>query len=105
MIVQQGEELDARRLGGKAVVLGVDGQVTAAVPVGEELTGLGERGEQRRHVARGLEVVERAGLAQEKADVDPMREDGLLVAGALLLAIGATSLSVALGTWRPLLAF
>jgi len=31
--------------------------------------------------------------------------DGALVAGALVLALGATSLSVALGTWRPLLAF
>jgi energy-coupling factor transport system permease protein len=31
--------------------------------------------------------------------------DGALVTGALALAIGATSLSVALGTWRPLLAF
>jgi energy-coupling factor transport system permease protein len=33
------------------------------------------------------------------------RSDGALVAGALVLALGATSLSVALGTWRPLLAF
>lgn len=33
------------------------------------------------------------------------RDDGALVAGALVLAIGATSLSLALGTWRPLLAF
>lgn len=32
-------------------------------------------------------------------------EDGALVAGAFVLAIGATSLSVALGTWRPLLSF
>jgi energy-coupling factor transport system permease protein len=31
--------------------------------------------------------------------------DGALVAGALLLAVAATSLSVALGTWRPLIAF
>ena len=31
--------------------------------------------------------------------------DGVLVAGALVLAIGATSISVALGTWRPLLTF
>jgi energy-coupling factor transport system permease protein len=31
--------------------------------------------------------------------------DGALVAGALVLAVGATSLSIALGTWRPLLAF
>lgn len=31
--------------------------------------------------------------------------DGALVVGALVLAIGATSLSVVLGTWRPLLAF
>jgi energy-coupling factor transport system permease protein len=31
--------------------------------------------------------------------------DGALVAGALVLATGATSLSVALGTWRPLIAF
>jgi energy-coupling factor transport system permease protein len=31
--------------------------------------------------------------------------DGALMAGALALAVGATSLSVALGTWRPLLAF
>src|SRR6266508_2849577 len=28
--------------------------------------------------------------------------DGALVAGALVLALGATSLSIALGTWRPL---
>jgi energy-coupling factor transport system permease protein len=33
------------------------------------------------------------------------RSDGALVAGALVLALGATSLSVALGTWRPLIAF
>jgi energy-coupling factor transport system permease protein len=33
------------------------------------------------------------------------RGDGALVAGALLLALGATSLSLALGTWRPLIAF
>ena len=31
--------------------------------------------------------------------------DGALVAGALVLALGATSLSIALGTWRPLIAF
>jgi energy-coupling factor transport system permease protein len=31
--------------------------------------------------------------------------DGALVAGALLLATGATSISIALGTWRPLIAF
>lgn len=31
--------------------------------------------------------------------------DGALVAGAVALALGATSLSIALGTWRPLLAF
>jgi energy-coupling factor transport system permease protein len=31
--------------------------------------------------------------------------DGALVAGALTLAVGATSLSIALGTWRPLIAF
>jgi energy-coupling factor transport system permease protein len=31
--------------------------------------------------------------------------DGALVAGALLLATAATSISVALGTWRPLIAF
>jgi len=31
--------------------------------------------------------------------------DGALVAGALVLAVGATSLSIALGTWRPLIAF
>ena len=31
--------------------------------------------------------------------------DGALVAGALVLAFGATSLSIALGTWRPLIAF
>jgi len=35
---------------------------------------------------------------------DLMR-DGALVAGALVLALGATSLSAALGTWRPLIAF
>jgi len=33
------------------------------------------------------------------------RMDGALVAGALVLALGATSLSLALGTWRPLIAF
>jgi len=33
------------------------------------------------------------------------REDAVLVAAALLLAVSATSLSVALGTWRPLIAF
>jgi energy-coupling factor transport system permease protein len=33
------------------------------------------------------------------------RRDGALVAGALVLASVATCLSVALGTWRPLLAF
>jgi energy-coupling factor transport system permease protein len=33
------------------------------------------------------------------------RQDGALVAGALVLAVGATSISVALGTWRPLLTF
>jgi energy-coupling factor transport system permease protein len=32
-------------------------------------------------------------------------QDGAVVAGALMLALGATSLSIALGTWRPLLAF
>lgn len=31
--------------------------------------------------------------------------DGALVAGALILALGATSVSIALGTWRPLIAF
>jgi energy-coupling factor transport system permease protein len=31
--------------------------------------------------------------------------DGALVVGALILAAGATTLSVALGTWRPLLTF
>lgn len=31
--------------------------------------------------------------------------DGALVLGALVLALGATSLSIALGTWRPLIAF
>jgi energy-coupling factor transport system permease protein len=31
--------------------------------------------------------------------------DGALVAGALVLATGATAISVALGTWRPLLTF
>jgi hypothetical protein len=31
--------------------------------------------------------------------------DGALMAGALVLAVGATSLSIALGTWRPLIAF
>jgi energy-coupling factor transport system permease protein len=31
--------------------------------------------------------------------------DGALVAGALVLATAATSLSLALGTWRPLIAF
>lgn len=33
------------------------------------------------------------------------RQDGLLVAGALALAASATAVSVALGTWRPLIAF
>ena len=33
------------------------------------------------------------------------RQDGVLVAGALALAASATAVSVALGTWRPLLAF
>ena len=41
-------------------------------------------------------------LARPRALTAP---DGALVAGALLLAVGATSLSVALGTWRPLIAF
>ena len=31
--------------------------------------------------------------------------DGVLVAGALVIAVGATSFSIALGTWRPLIAF
>lgn len=31
--------------------------------------------------------------------------DGAVVAGAVTLAVGATTLSVALGTWRPLLTF
>ena len=34
-----------------------------------------------------------------------VRQDGALVAGALVLAAGATAISVALGTWRPLLTF
>ena len=41
-------------------------------------------------------------LARPRAMTLP---DGALVAGALVLAVGATSLSIALGTWRPLIAF
>jgi energy-coupling factor transport system permease protein len=52
--------------------------------------------------ARGFGSRECRTLARPRALV---REDVLLVAGALLLAVSATSLSVALGTWRPLIAF
>jgi energy-coupling factor transport system permease protein len=41
-------------------------------------------------------------LARPRALTSP---DGALVAGALVLALGATWLSIALGTWRPLIAF
>jgi energy-coupling factor transport system permease protein len=41
-------------------------------------------------------------LARPRALTSP---DGVLVAGALVLALGATWLSIALGTWRPLIAF
>ena len=52
--------------------------------------------------ARGFGSRECRTLARPRALTLP---DGGLVAGALLLAAGATSLSVALGTWRPLIAF
>jgi energy-coupling factor transport system permease protein len=52
--------------------------------------------------ARGFGSRDCRTLARPRALVGA---DGALVAGALLLAIGATSISVALGTWRPLLAF
>jgi energy-coupling factor transport system permease protein len=52
--------------------------------------------------ARGFGSRDCHTLARPRALTLP---DGALVAGALALAVGATSLSVALGTWRPLLAF
>ena len=52
--------------------------------------------------ARGFGSRECRTLARPRA---LLREDGALVVGAALLATGATAISVALGTWRPLLAF
>ena len=52
--------------------------------------------------ARGFGARDCRTLARPRALTPP---DGALVAGALMLALGATSLSIALGTWRPLLAF
>jgi energy-coupling factor transport system permease protein len=52
--------------------------------------------------ARGFGAQTCRTLARPRALTLP---DGALVAGALVLALGATSLSIALGTWRPLIAF
>lgn len=52
--------------------------------------------------ARGFGAQACRTLARPRALTLP---DGALVAGALALAVGATSLSIALGTWRPLIAF
>jgi energy-coupling factor transport system permease protein len=52
--------------------------------------------------ARGFGSRDCRTLARPRALV---RRDGALVAGAMVLALGATSISVALGTWRPLLTF
>jgi len=52
--------------------------------------------------ARGFGAQQCRTLARPRALTLP---DGALVAGALVLAVGATSLSIALGTWRPLIAF
>jgi energy-coupling factor transport system permease protein len=52
--------------------------------------------------ARGFGAQPCRTLARPRALTLP---DGALVAGALVLALGATSLSIALGTWRPLIAF
>lgn len=52
--------------------------------------------------ARGFGAQPCRTLARPRALTLP---DGALVAGALALALGATSLSIALGTWRPLIAF
>jgi energy-coupling factor transport system permease protein len=52
--------------------------------------------------ARGFGAQTCRTLARPRALALP---DGALVAGALVLALGATSLSIALGTWRPLIAF
>ena len=52
--------------------------------------------------ARGFGAQPCRTLARPRALTMP---DGALVAGALVLAVGATSLSIALGTWRPLIAF
>ena len=52
--------------------------------------------------ARGFGSQECRTLARPRALTRP---DAALVAGALVLATLATSLSIALGTWRPLLAF
>lgn len=52
--------------------------------------------------ARGFGARDCRTLARPRALT---RQDGALVAGALVLAVAATSLSVALGTWRPLIAF
>ncbi len=52
--------------------------------------------------ARGFGAQSCRTIARPRALTLP---DGALVAGALVLALGATSLSIALGTWRPLIAF
>lgn len=52
--------------------------------------------------ARGFGARDCRTLARPRALA---RRDGALVAGALVLAVGATAISVALGTWRPLLTF
>ena len=52
--------------------------------------------------ARGFGAQPCRTLARPRALTLP---DGALIAGALVLAVGATSLSIALGTWRPLIAF
>lgn len=52
--------------------------------------------------ARGFGAQTCRTLARPRALTLP---DGALVVGALVLALGATSLSIALGTWRPLIAF
>jgi energy-coupling factor transport system permease protein len=52
--------------------------------------------------ARGFGSRDCRTLARPRALTRP---DAVLMAGAFALAVGATSLSVALGTWRPLLAF
>ncbi|HEY6202873.1 MAG TPA: energy-coupling factor transporter transmembrane component T [Candidatus Limnocylindria bacterium] len=52
--------------------------------------------------ARGFGAQPCRTLARPRALTLP---DAVLVAGALVVAAGATSLSIALGTWRPLIAF